>query len=108
MKPIDMKRVYQATHVMVKHPEVSKELNHINDAWNEPMPIVLDTEDHIWVAACYYHESKHPDVRRVGDSRSNGYDLNGSCVLSIPVGWCTFITEEEAESIVRAIEVNDI
>jgi hypothetical protein len=111
------KREYEATHVCVKLPaEVLDAVpsdepdrryyrEQLREAWAGPMQIVLDTGARVWVAACYSHEL-HPEMKRVGQEDGNGYDCHGHCVLSIPSEWCTFINDQEAEDVVKVMEVD--
>lgn len=71
-----------------------------------PARMLLDVGEFVWVSASYADEM--PDgVVQVGDGRSTGYDTNGDRILSIPVGWCKFHSEEDAENIMRAIAADE-
>lgn len=83
---------YKHTHVMVKHPRPCDCL----EAWESPMPILLVCGGRVWVSASYCHLS-HPEVVQVGDCRTNGYDDDGNCIVSIPAAWCTYYEDKEAE-----------
>jgi hypothetical protein len=103
----DYKREYEATHVMVSHPDDSENPErYIREAWTSPMTIVLDVGERVWVAASYSHEG-HPEVKRIGSGDDDGYDMHGNCVLSIPASWCRFITDEEANQIVEIQDADE-
>jgi hypothetical protein len=89
------------SHVTINHPKPrqgKEEDNWIEEAWEGVFDIVLHAGTHVWIAGSYCAEG-HAEVKRVGDGRSNGYDVHGSCILSVPAEWCSFWTFEEAESI---------
>ena len=96
----DMHRLVEATHVNVKR---DKEW-----LFQGPKAIVLDTGSHVWVSGSYSDEDKEiPEIKRVGDGRSNGYDIHGSCVLSVPAEWCTFLDEKQAEEVMACIDADE-
>ena len=94
--------------VVVKHPQSQKspELYWEDEAWRGPHQIVLHVGTHVWIANSYAGEG-HPEVKRVGDGRSNGYDEQGCCVLSVPAAWCTYYNHQEAESIERCMAIDN-
>jgi hypothetical protein len=68
-----------------------------------PIDIVLHVGTHVWVSASYADETP-AGVVRVGDSRSNGYDEDGNCILSVPVEMVKeYFDEEEVSDIVQAV-----
>lgn len=95
---VDMHRV-MASFVTVKHR--GKYLFH------GPMPIVLDTGNFVWINASYADENDKIGIKRVGDTRSSGYDINGGCILSVPAEWCTFHDDNEAHQIMQCIDDDD-
>ena len=96
------------TFVTVNHPKNPKGdgTGWDNEGWRGCFEIVLHTGKHVWVPASCWHEG-HPDVKRVGDSRDNGYDDNGCCILSVPAEWCQYYTNEEAHSIEMCIDADE-
>ncbi len=98
----DFKRMYLATHVTVTKPDGTK----LFTEGDGLMGIVLDTGDHVWIQSNYHWDGLDPEILRVGDARSNGYDGNGNCVHSVPAAWCTFWDADEAESIEQAYEAD--
>lgn len=71
-----------------------------------PQPLIHDTGDRVWVG-CDYSEDLPDGVVQVGDGLNNGYDVQGNKIISVPVEWCTFISEEEAESILQCRDADE-
>ena len=94
---------YEHTHVTINHPHgrVAQ-----REGWDGTHEIVLHTGEFVWVAGNYAH-APHPDIRQVGDTRNNGYDEDGNCVLSVPASWCKFYTPEEANCIEECIHADE-
>ena len=98
---------HEHTHCLVKHPKaVRGEEKWLDEAWEGYQPIILHTGSHVWVSQSYCGEG-HPEVRRVGDSRDNGYDTHGCCILSVPAEWCTYGTDEDVEMAQMARDAED-
>jgi hypothetical protein len=95
---VDMHRV-MASFVSVKYRK--------DYLFHGPMPIVLDTGDYVWIGATYSDENDAIGIKRVGDTRSSGYDINGGCVLSVPAEWCTFHSDEEAHQIMECMKADE-
>lgn len=92
------------TWCLVKHP-AGAEWN--SDGWEGPQRIILHVGSQVWIEGSYSQEG-HPDIERVRDGKSNGYDEHGSCILSIPAEWVTaYYNDEEAESVMRCIDANE-
>jgi hypothetical protein len=93
----DPKRVYESSHITVNEDGYS-----INQG---PYPIIHDTGDRIWIASSY-SEDWPVDVIKIGDSRNNGYDAAGNCLVSVPVGRCRFYDEKETRNMVALMEAD--
>lgn len=102
MQSTDLKRMYEATHVTVKKPDGTRLFNEGSGL----MSIVLDTGEYVWVASGYQWDDLDPEIKRVGDTRSNGYDFHGNCVHSVPAAWCKFYDEKEAEGIEAIYQID--
>jgi hypothetical protein len=74
--------------------------------WRHPLEIVLHTGAFVWIGGDYSMVGIEGIVQ-VGDARSNGYDRDGNCILSIPAEWCSYYTEEEANNIAELISIDD-
>ena len=70
-----------------------------------PVPVTHDTGDRIWVLASYA-DNLPVGVVMVGDGLNNGYDVNGSKLVSVPASWCSFIDDDKAASIRACIEAD--
>lgn len=71
--------------------------------WEGPHPIVHHTGEHVWIGASYMHELPK-DVLMVGDGRSNGFDAEGCCIVSVPRSYVwSYLTFEEAQQLENLI-----
>lgn len=71
-----------------------------------PWNIALFTGEFFWVNATYADEFPE-DCKMVGDGRSNGYDVDGCCIVSVPASHAKeFYTPEEVEDLERAKEID--
>lgn len=94
---------YEHTHVTFNIPGKAQG----ECSWDGTFEIVLFTGKFVWVSGSYAHHI-YPGIEQVGDGRSNGYDVDGNCVLSVPVELVHgYWTAEEAEHIERALEADD-
>jgi hypothetical protein len=91
---LDHKRMYEATCVMVRKPDGKWLFSEAG-----PMRIVLDTGKRVWIASSYYFDGCDPEGLRVRDPEGESVDYHGTMIHSVPADWCTFYTEEEAETI---------
>jgi hypothetical protein len=96
--------------VIIDHPKctINKygELPWEDEAWKGAFEIVHHTREYVWVSLNYCAEG-HPEVKRVGDARNNGYDEHGNCILSVPVAWCSYLSSDDAEALARAQDAED-
>jgi hypothetical protein len=90
----DMKRIHEATHVLVRVN--GGKSNFAFDG--RAMPIALDVGEYVWVHASYADEMPAGSIQ-VGDGRSPAYDQHGNRIVSVPATWCQFLNDEEAEGI---------
>jgi hypothetical protein len=94
----DVKRHFEATHVIIKCPEDEKSIG--------IYAIALDVGPHVWVHMTYMDLLPEGMVQ-VGDSRSPGYSIHGNRIVSVPAEWCTFLTAGEAEGIDQMRQVDE-
>lgn len=97
------------SHVMVAHPKMPAEHQHVEWAWAGTHEIVLHMGERVWIAGCYAHEG-HADVKRVrehSEDEGGGYSPDGSCILSIPADWCSYYSHVEAEGIELCREADE-
>ena len=78
-------------------------INYPNKEFRALSLIVLKTKSHTWVRGSYMFLPDE-EIKQVGDGRSNGYDHQGDCILSVPDSYCTFLTEEEAEQANKTLD----
>jgi hypothetical protein len=88
------------THAIIKHPTAKR-----GEGWDGCFGIVLHTGERVWVGASHAHE-RTPEILQVSDGTSNGYDVHGNCVLSVPAAWCQFYPPEEADGIEQCIDAD--
>jgi len=112
LKPESMERRH-AAFVSVKYAEVhfptQNSFGDLHDKWlfdGHPVEIIHDTGSRVWVGSSYADELPE-GVVPVGDGLTNGYDLDGGRIVSLPVEWCTFLSAEEAENIEKMIEADE-
>lgn len=94
----DMRR-WMAHFVTITKPDGTKLFTE-----SEPHYIILDVGSHVWISSNYCCDGVDPEIVRVGDGRSNGYDTDGDCVHSVPAEWCTFYSEEQGHAMAQAKE----
>jgi len=99
LDPYDIDRMHEKNWVMLDIPNKSA----IQYAY--PMQVVHDTGKKVWVGSSYSDEWPE-EVKPVGDGSDKGYDTNGNCLVSVPVTWCTFYTEQDANNIIQCIEAD--
>ena len=88
------------SHVVVRTPD---------DGWlfdGHPVLVVHDTSDRVWIG-CSYADDLPSEVKPVGDTLNNGYDVVGNRIVSVPAEWCTFVSDEDAENIESCIDADD-
>lgn len=67
----------------------------------------MDLGSRVWIALSY-HDQLPVGIVPVSDPLSGAvFDLTGNVLVSVPVDWCNFITEQEAESIAKMIEADE-
>jgi hypothetical protein len=62
-------------------------VNIMGDGWSGLQEIVLHTGYRVWVKGSYSYRG-HPDIIRIGDGLSNGFDESGNCLFSVPASLC--------------------
>ncbi|MGE5510364.1 MAG: hypothetical protein ACM31O_03820 [Bacteroidota bacterium] len=69
---------------------------------SEPRRIVLDLGARVWVES-YWIDELPAGAVQVGDTLTTGYDEDGRRIVSVPVAWCSFRTQGEADSIMQML-----
>jgi hypothetical protein len=98
--------------VQVAHPPAHVDLRKGGDGWSDegwhgPQRIVIHAGERVWIEGCYSMEG-HPEVVRIGDGLTNGYDEQGNCLLSVPAAWCVaFYTDKEAEDVMLCMDADE-
>jgi hypothetical protein len=95
---------WRHTHCMIKLPESATTMKP-RDWWTGTFSIVMVTGERVWFNGSYSNEL-FPGVVKVSDGISLGFDPDGNCILSVPMEWCTFYTEEEAGDIEACIDAD--
>ena len=71
-----------------------------------PLAILHAPGDKVWLQITYADELQ-PTWLKVGDGSNNGYDEDGCCIISIPQSECSFMDDEEAESVMACIDADE-
>ena len=108
----DIGRVHEKNWVMISVPEKCKTEDKFcisgfdEDLAKGPAQVIHDTEDRVWISS-HYSEEWPEEVKPVGDTLNNGFDVQGNSIVSIPVSWCTFYNEKDANGIQACIDADE-
>ena len=70
-----------------------------------PHFVIQDVGTRVWIYA-HHDDELDPEIKLVTDGVSNGMDQMGYRLVSVPVEWCTFITEADATEIDECMSIN--
>ena len=76
------------------------------EAWKQPLVIVLHTGDRVWVHGSHDMVGS-PNVVIVNDGVGPVYDQDGFCILSVPAEGCKYYDPDEAGTIYQVMEADD-
>lgn len=100
--PEDIARAHGlCRYVMIRKPDKSP-----TKISSGPHMVIHDTGRKAWIFVTHAEELD-PEIRPVGDGTDNGYSTDGDRIVSVPVEWCSFITESEALSIVECMAIDE-
>jgi hypothetical protein len=94
---------YEHTFVVIRHGGLDTCPRQIVHHVPSPLAAVAAR---VWTGANHVEELP-PGAVVVGDGLTNGFDQDGNLIISIPSSWCSFHTDEEAQTIIECIEADD-